>query len=279
VVRSDLLEFGQDAFGGVTQPCFLLVADATPGAKTSDKEWTLKERSHGHATAAKLVAPEALVRFLTLPRLEEEHFRERGFQSSRLATERLLKRGTAPEGEYTLPLMEGRGVKEFSVGAATVYLNSDPFALKEAGCSLRPLGQYQEVEFVVRQTAAVPIAALHNGLSFRNSLLAGFGTSNVSAPLLVALLNSSLYRALHVTAQRDARQSTFPQVKVRHLRALPAPPEGDKLRSALEEFTARATRLRMDPALRQELDQTVFRLFGLSGDDGVAVARFAADWM
>jgi hypothetical protein len=278
VVRDDLLEFGQDAFGGVTQPCFALVSDASPAAVPSDAPWTLEERSHGHAIAAKLDAPKVLERLLNLPKLDKEHFRERGFQSTRLATERLLRRGRAPEGDHTLALLEGRGVKEFAVGAATVYLNADPQGLKEAGCSLRPAEQYQAVEFVVRQTAAVPIAALHNGLAFRNSLLAGFGTHSVSAKLLVALLNSSLYRALHVAGQRDARQNAFPQVKVGHLRALPGPPDHQSIRISLEELTANATQRGLSDNLRGELDDMVFRLFEFTLSEAREVKAFVTPW-
>src|SRR5690606_9180321 len=110
------------------------------------------------------------------------------------------------------------------------------------------------------QTAPVPIAALHGGLAFRNSLLGGFASAHLSARLLVALLNSSLYRALHLAGQRDARQAAFPQVKVGHLRALPLPPRDEAIWASLEQLTQTATDVGMSDDIRAELDLHTFRL-------------------
>jgi hypothetical protein len=81
---------------------------------------------------------------------------------------------------------------------------------------------YPRVAVIIRQTARFPIAAVHAPpLAFRNSLLAAYTDEPHT---LVALLNSTLLRTAHLASQRDGRQAIFPQLKIAHLRALPAPP-------------------------------------------------------
>jgi hypothetical protein len=141
---------------------------------------------------------------------------------------------------------------------------------------VRPAAEYREVEFVVRQTASFPIAALHSGVPFRNTLLAGFGVDELTAPVLVALLNSSLYRALHVAARRDARQAAFPQVKIAHLRALPRPPHNAALLTRLAQLTELMTRSGSSADQWAALDATVCDLFGLDEPARTEIAHFAA---
>jgi hypothetical protein len=204
-------------------------------------------------------------------------FGEYGFQTTRIASETLLLRAEEPDPDHDCPLLEGRNVREFCVGQARLFLRADPTLLKRAKCRLRPREQYRSVAFVVRQTAAVPIAALHTGLPFRNSLLAGFARAGLSAELLVALLNSSLYRALHLAQQRDARQAAFPQVKLSHLRSLPAPPEAAVTRSRLEKLTQTITKRGPADRLRRELDELVFELFDVARADREQVLGFLRD--
>ena len=92
-------------------------------------------------------------------------------------------------------------------------------------------------------------------------------------PLVVALLNSALYRALHVASRRDARQQAFPQVKIAHLRALPAPPRDPPLEAQLAALTATATANGVD---RAALDTAVFDLFAVPEAHRVAVIGFLA---
>jgi len=269
-----LLEFGQDAFEGVTQPCFALVADAAPDAVQSGERWQLCERQRASAAATTLEVPAVLELLQRAAPLARDHFGEMGFQTSKLASQRLLLRAPEADAPYTLALLEGRNVSEFAEGPPKLFLCADPEQLKKAGCRLRPLADYQRVDFVVRQTASVPIAALHGGLAFRNSLLAGFGSEEHNAALLVALLNSSLYRALHLAGQRDARQAAFPQVKIKHLRALPRPPRSPRLWRALERLALAQTERGASSAARADLDALVFDLFGIPDDHRAAVLGF-----
>jgi len=273
-VSSGLNEFGQDAFVGVTQPCFALVAHAAPEAASSEAPWQLRERQWADGAAEHVEVPLVLRLMLEAPVIPPQHFGEMGFQTTRVASETLLLRAEAPDPTHRVPLLEGKNVHEFSQGPARLYLCDDPERLKHAKCRLRPASDYQRVDFVVRQTASVPIAALHNGLAFRNSLLGGFGGPTLAASVLVALLNSSLYRALHLATQRDARQAAFPQVKISHLRGLPNPPAQPELWQALSVLSTAMTEQGVSPERRSELDALTFRLFAIPEDHQRAVLAF-----
>lgn len=272
--REPLLELGQDAFAGVTQPCFALVAD--PGAENGEPEraWRLTERQRAGTAAANVDIPPVLERLTALPSFPPELFGERGFQSAGDVSKTLFLRADAADELHTVPLLEGREVREFHAGPPRLFLRPDADRLARARCRLRPVEQYQKVRFVVRQTAKVPIAALHSGVPFRNTLLAGLEHDELRPELVVALLNSSLYRALHLGLRRDARQAAFPQVKIAHLRALPRPPRKERIWSRLVELCEQATRDGLSDALRAALDHDVFELFDLQEHERHAVAAF-----
>ncbi len=262
--REPLMEFGQDAFSGVTQPSFALLALPGPDSRGGDREWQLVERQRARVEASSVAIPEAMSRIASGPSFPRELFGEMGFQSAGDVARTLFFRSDEPDDLHTVPLLEGRDVGEFRQGPPRLFLNPDREALTRAKTRLRDVANYQRVRFVTRQTAKFPIAALHSGLPFRNTLLAGFDVEGFSPELVVALLNSSLYRALHIGLRRDARQAAFPQVKIAHLRALPRPPGDADRRARLAELTLRATAGQFDEALRKELDDTVFDLFGLT---------------
>jgi hypothetical protein len=171
-----------------------------------------------------------------------------------------------------MALREGTDVREFQVLPPRVH--ADPAAL--AG-RIRSKEEYEAVSFVVRNTARYPIAALSDGIGFRNSLLAGFESATWPASALVAMLNSSLIRWQHYMRFRDARQPIMPQVKIGHLRAVPRP-ERD-IEAAVRRLGALGTRLSLPNAPlskedREELDTAVFDAFGVD-DAGRALV---ADW-
>lgn len=276
-VCEPLLEFGQDAFDAVTQPCFALVATPVAGdlSHGSERCFRLAERARqGHA-ARSVEQPRAFERLAGLERLPKAAFREMGLQTTRLVTEKLLLRGSQAEAGHTYPLLEGREVREYRVGPPRLFLRPDAELLRAARCRLRPEADYREVGFVVRQTARFPIAALHSGFPFRNTLLAGFGSAELSAELLVGLLNSSLYRALHLAAQRDARQAVFPQVKLMHLRALPRPPrDASSFAARIGVLVKGAHDNGSTPEQRLRLDELVFAWFGLGAPERDEVLAF-----
>jgi N-6 DNA Methylase len=275
-----MLEFGQDAFASVTQPCFALIAEATTGsavpAALSDAPFRLAERQRAGAEAALVTPPDALLELGKLPSFPRESFGEMGFQTTSTVTQTLLLRAPGPDARHVYPLLEGRDVREFSQGQPRLFLSPDREALHKARCRLRDLADYGRVSFVIRQTARYPIAALHGGLPFRNSLLAGFEVDGLPAGLMVGLLNSSLYRALHLASRRDARQAVFPQVKISHLRALPQPPLDSALRAEIAALAVELTRVGVNGALAERLDAAVFRLFELEPRAAREVVEFLA---
>lgn len=275
-----LLEFGEDAFSRVTQPCFSLIArprvTAPPADEPAERRFQLAERTRLAGTARAVEPPAVLARLFGEEPLPRDLFGEFGLQTTRAVSEHLLLRADAPEGAFTYPLLEGREVREFKVGKPRLFLRPDVELLRKARCRLRAQEDYRRVRFVVRQTAKAPIAALHvHGFPFRNTLLAGFEDPEFSPELVVGLLNSSLYRALHLARQRDARQSVFPQVKIAHLRSLPRPPAasaGDWHRVCA--LVREASAAPPSEHLRHALDHAVFALFGLDTAERGAVVRF-----
>lgn len=265
--REPMLEFGQDAFASVTQPCFALIAEASTGANATqlgeELPFRLAERQRAAGAPVEVHAPEALLALAQAQKFPPELFGEMGFQTTSTVTQQLLRRSREPDASHHYPLLEGRDVREFSEGEPRLFLAPDPELLAKARCRLRNRDEYQRVRFVIRQTARYPIAALHRGLPFRNSLLAGFGVDGYPADLVVGLLNSSLYRALHLALRRDARQAAFPQVKIGHLRALPEPPRDPGRRAEVAELSAALTHSGFDRALAERLDAAVFALFAL----------------
>jgi hypothetical protein len=276
-VREPLLELGQDAFASVTQPCFALVAvpRAEPEAEPG-RSFVLSERQHVAATAAALSTPRALARLTSLPRFPSELFGEMGLQTNSVVTRELLYRGSTPPPEYSYPLLEGRNIAEFRLSAPRLFLKPDAAVLAAQRCRLREVSAYARVKLVVRQTAALTIAAAHDGTPFRNSLLAGFELPELPALLTLGLLNSTLYRALHLASRRDARQGAFPQVKVAHLRALPAPPSKPQ-REQIAELALLASSRTLDAELRRALDAAVFEMFQIEPEEADEIVAFVRE--
>ncbi len=277
-----LLEYGEDAFQGVVQPCFGLVAEPRAGESEQDpgRPWLLEERANRHQISASAPPPEFLEQLTQMPSLPRECFGELGFQSNRRATRELFLRQRDPRAPFTFPLLEGRNVSSFSVSPPRLFMDSDPEKLREVGCRLRPLHDFARAKFLVRQTAAFTIAARHeSGIAFRNSLIAGYEVDDCDPDLLVGLLNSCLYRAMHVRGQRDARQATFPQVKVSHLRRLPFPPPSVDGREEVRRVSAEMTATGLSDMLRGQLDDAVFRLFAVPPEEQIAIRRFLDERM
>jgi hypothetical protein len=131
------------------------------------------------------------------------------------------------------------------------------------------------VALLIRQTARYPIAALADGTAFRNSILAGFEDAAWPRELLLVLLNSSLLRFAHYWRHRDAREG-MPQLKVGHLRALPAlPSRARRERADLLELGATLRSEPLTDARRARLDALVGQAFSLSRREQAAVQSWA----
>lgn len=108
------------------------------------------------------------------------------------------------------------------------------------------------------------MAALSDGVGFRNSILAGFATTEYPAEFLVAYLNSTPIRWLHYFRNRDARQG-MPQMKIGHLRAIPAPPAPTLVaRLAVVGLRQLAKSGGLPSADQEEIDRLVADAFDLT---------------
>jgi hypothetical protein len=271
-VDAELPDWGNGAFDGVFQPCMALLstrrspASSAPASSASASIWPLRNELLGAGER------HLLERLARLERLPRELFGERGFQTTEDDQAHLLRTHAAPP-RGSIPLREGADIGEFRALAPQLFAHPERLRAR-----LRPPGDWNEVKLLIRQTARYPMASLSDGAAFRNSILAGFERPGFSAPLVLALLNSSLLRWLHYTLQRDARQG-MPQLKVGHLRALPAPP-GDRLRlraplAALGQHLGEANRgLCSDE--RAALDALVNEAYGLEPAECEIVVAWAA---
>jgi predicted RNA methylase len=210
-----------ESFPGVGVSCMVAVAVKEARAARDDASpWVLR----GREVSAGPGLPSWWRTRREGPPWPAETFRDLGFQSGGRVVAEALHRAEAPAHPRWIALREGRDVTPFVARAPRLWLDPDAPAVAAAGCRVRGPEVFARVDLVLRQTARWPIAArVHDGVGFRNSLLAGFASPAWPALLLVALLNSVVVRAQHRALHRDGRQRTFPQVKVAHLRALATP--------------------------------------------------------
>ena len=212
-VDDELPDFG-NAFDGVFQPSMGLLSTrrASPVmAAGKSGPWPVARDDLGPVASA------LLARLAALPPLPAECFGERGFQTTGDDAAKLaaVARPTPP---FVVPIREGGDVRAFHALPPRVHLDPSDLTGK-----LRENAAWREVRVLVRQTARFPIAALGDGLPFRNSILACFAALPYSEHALLAYLNATPIRWLHFTRFRDARQG-MPQVKIAHLRSIPRVP-------------------------------------------------------
>ncbi len=267
LIDADLPDFGAKAFEGVFQPAMALLSTrrkVPPTEAASGAPWRL---AHGDLDrdAARLIE-----RLSALPPLPPSLFGERGYQTMSDDAARL---GDAPTSDAAVPLREGRDVGAFLARPPRVFL--DPRGIEDR---LRSAQSFGEVKLLIRQTARFPIAAIGDGLPFRNSILAGFASASHSPHFLVGYLNAAPVRFLHHARFRDARQG-MPQVKIAHLRAIPEPPHAAVARSRLEAMgrALSSANRGIDEREVALLDALVAESLGLSDDELALVRAWARE--
>lgn len=197
----DVIELGESAFDGVIEPVGMFVL--APGV-AGPGPW--------HAP----VSAQLTSRFKTLP---PECFGDIGVHTGNAGD---LLIAEAPEAGAR-PIRVGRDIEPYRLAAPSHWLRQ--VALPPGKYArIAAEARFAQALIVLRQTAARPIAARHEpaGL-FRNSVLACFGAPGHDPDFLLGVFNSDTIAALHAARFRDARQRTFPQLKISHLRALPVP--------------------------------------------------------
>jgi hypothetical protein len=251
--EQNLIDIGEGAFVGVFQPCMALFSTrrAEPAQGADGAPWKLATdgRSRG--------VEELLSHLAQLPKLPAELFGERGYRSSTADRGSFVK-ASAPCSPFNVPLFEGTSVREFQLLPATAFAD----ASRLPGLTKGP--KWEAVDVFVRQTAKYPIASPASKCAFRNSILAGFAHPPYTTGVLLAYLNSTPVRWLHFHSQRDAQQG-MPQVKVGHLRALPAPAPTAlaKLHALGKALALRNCGIRAEE--RTELDRIVAESLGIAG--------------
>jgi len=208
-VCDDALPDLGDSFEGVFQPCMALLSTRRDAlAIGSDARWPMERPDLDDLAAS-------ILHKLEGPALAPGLFGERGVQS--FGDDKAHMRD-APDETHTVALRTGSDMHAFRRGPPRAWADPSWFRGR-----LRPAKSFEQVRVLIRQTARFPIACLSDGLGFRNSILAGFAQADLPAEALVAWLNSNPIRYCHYARHRDARQG-MPQVKIGHLRVLPAPP-------------------------------------------------------
>jgi hypothetical protein len=201
--------------------------------------------------------------------LPPDLFGERGLQSSGEDVDHLLD-VSAPG---TSPIRVGSDIQAFRRSAPSLHAEVAWF-----GNRLRPSTEWANVKMLIRQTARVPIAVRSDGSAFRNSILAGFDDATYSADFLVAYLNSTPIRWYHFNCHRDARLG-MPQVKIGHLRSIPAPRDGNLVSALADLGIAWSKRNEgINPEEQRRLDEMVAASLGLSSEDLARMRRDAEAW-
>ena len=253
-LASPIIDAGEDAFPGVTQSVglFSLVA-GRDGPIDPVAPWPLAQapfhaenvkrggtEPDSQSPSDRIMAQIASI-LSTAPRFEPKTFADPGVHTGNVS-KKIIFSAHVPGAPGYGAVREGRNIAAFLCGPPVKWLWTTPDLAHGEYCTIRNLDRYRGVPILLRQTANRPIAARHREPTyFRNSLLACFGVSNVQDTVVLAFLNSALYALLHRKAVRDSNQKAFPQVKIRHLHALPAVPvraldrpyEGRRLSEAL----------------------------------------------
>lgn len=211
----------------------------------------------------------AVLQKLDGPPLPATLFGERGLQTSGADTDHLAANR---DEAHCVPLRVGGDIQAFRLGPPSQYADSSWFAER-----LRKPEEWKAVRVLIRQTARVPIAACSDGTAFRNSILAGFCSADYSSYFLVAYLNSTPIRWRHYFRNRDARLG-MPQMKIGHLRAIPAPPSDvvtklDQVGRALTDRNDGIT-----PEEQTAIDEIVALGFGVTGGELLRMKRDSVRW-
>jgi hypothetical protein len=264
VCDADLTSLPEDAFQGVAQPSMVLQSTAREHvlAEGSEASWPIERPDVDDEARA------ILARLERTP-LPPDTFGEMGFQTNGDDSSKFLD---APSETHTVALRGGSDIKAFCRGTPSFYADPTYF-----GRRLRAPETWRKADVFVRQTARVPIAVRSDGMAFRNTILACFGSEEFPADFLVAYLNTTLIRWRHYYSNRDARLG-MPQVKIGHLRKIPAPSQGVVRALAVigAAVSARNTGITEDE--QHAINELVMDAFDLSDTERARVRSDSAKW-
>jgi len=260
VVEGSLEELPEGAFEGVFQPSLVLSATARtePQRAGSSAPWPMG-RPELDALAQSILSS------MSGPPLPPSLFSDGGVQTIRADRDHVREVRPSPGWKA---VRAGGDLRPFACGAPSLWLDAAHFGQRLD----------MDADLLVRQTARVPMAAIGDGRPFRNSLLAVHASEAFPEAMLLAWLNSSPIRWLHYHRHRDARAG-MPQLKISHLRSIPAPPPATD-RAALMALGRALGRRNsgISDAEQQQLDALVADAFGLEAAQRARIAADAVLW-
>lgn len=276
VLTSTPLELGEDVFAGVTESTILVeLAPRRRGTPASTGAPWQRLASADRSWIRRLSA---------FPTLEPAAFGDPGVHTGNCARE-LVRRNAAPADDLDptrVGLREGRDLTAFRLGPPQAGLALNVPKVGERRFRIAARERFLRIPVLLRQTADRPIAARHVPPGyFRNSLLACTPPAELDPAAVVAILNGAVATAWHRAHFRDARQRTFPQVKVAHLRSQPFPFRARDDAPGLHDELARLAGVLEDAPpgsaaaarARRRIDARLFEAFGLEPSE---VARIEA---
>jgi SAM-dependent methyltransferase len=246
-------DLGEGVFAGVTESTALVLLRRLTNAAGAA---TVGATAAG-APPAPPLAPDKLAVLRDLPRVPPHTFGDPGVHTGNAASLLICDQPTAG----TAPIRIGRDITPYRLFTPTHWLLTDPALPRDRYCRLDPTGRWHHTRLLLRQTAERPIAAVHDPPTwFRNSILACYGIDGIDDDTVAAWLNSSTVAAWHRATAADARQRTFPQVKVAHLQNLPLPP---KWPVELAELGRQQRWAGYLEARQRRIDEMVARAYGV----------------
>ena len=189
-------------------------------------------------------------------------------------SKKLIKSTAENDGKW-VPVLEGKQIQRYQCLKPIKFLKIDYKKQDGEYFSIRAIKKYENVQFIIRQTAAFPIVApkLH-ATYFRNSALALYPSEqDYDVKYFVGILNSRLMHYFYQEIVAESLQKAFPQVKVRNLRVLPIRlidfenSKSRKMHDKIADSVAKILNAKSDAEflmLDRQIDALVYNLYELS---------------
>ncbi|NUQ61786.1 MAG: N-6 DNA methylase [Pirellulales bacterium] len=217
--------WGEQVFQRAVTPALTFLADINHRGpariETSAGRSSLRKVTAGEAWLPVLPQSGLIDKLRAQSRPLDEAFADPGVHTGNCAGRLVLPLAAASPD--CAPVLEGKQVDRYLCRPPAKALRLGYRASQGEYFTIRPLEKYRKAAFVVRQTAAYPIAGPRRHADyFRNSLLALYTPADGrDVRFVVAILNSRLMRCVYRVLVKESSQKAFPQVKVGALRMLP----------------------------------------------------------
>jgi hypothetical protein len=262
-VREPLATYPENAFAGVVQESMALIAVRRTEAAPSDaknpegRPFALSRESSqvspgtpsrgGVSGKLSALSSHTLDRLDAAPRPAPDLFGDIGVHTGNVA-KKLICAEPVPGG---VPVLEGKDVHPFRHDDPRRWLDLRYQPEESEYFRIANAERYRSARVLIRQTANRIIACGNpDGHYFRNSVLACFPPEEIPVSWILAWLNHEWISVYHQTRVYESGQRSFPQVKISHLRSLPAP-DWSLMRSELG--TSEVSREELAESIRRSL--------------------------